>query len=183
VFRHTSISGALFENCHIETSQCLLTNATTVPINTGGAWVDNGSAGSGITGVIKFVGGVISFSNTNTNLVVIKSQASFNYTLEIDSVALTATNYKSATRSPRHRRGAPERHEDRRHQHSAACRLVQKPPNDSGSGYFFQNSTTAQGYIDTSGLQDRRQRAQRDLRRGDLYADLGFERHTAVSLG
>jgi hypothetical protein len=93
ICRHQAMTSMVFENCHFESSQVLLTNATTVPINIGGNYTDNGSAGIGILGTVKFIGGTIAMTNSHSNLVVIKTQASFSYRLSFEGVALgTITN-------------------------------------------------------------------------------------------
>jgi hypothetical protein len=79
-----ALTTALFSACHFETSQLLLTNATTIPRVAvgGGNWVDNGSPGTGIAGAVVFNNCHIALEGfTQTNLVVLKDQLSFTYEL------------------------------------------------------------------------------------------------------
>lgn len=89
VFRHQALGSALFTGGYFESSQVLVTNATTIPINFGGHWTDNGSAGIGISGEVAFENNYINLSCDNSNLAVIKSQASFAYDLRFKGNAVT----------------------------------------------------------------------------------------------
>jgi hypothetical protein len=150
--RHGPITGALFVGCHFETSQVLLTNAATVPVDTSGAaYVDNASTGSGITGAVKFLGCTVSFPGSQSNLVTIKTEGGFGYRLEFDSCRISHTNpivgnsfvpgtsvaLPSGTKIVvRNTQGL----------------TIVKPPRDAFSGFIYEN-IGSQGYIDTSELK------------------------------
>lgn len=151
VFRHQALTGAVFLNCHLETSQVIVTNATVVPINVAGAWVDAGGTGVGTSTGVKFIGGQIALTNANSNLAVIKGSGGFNYVLEFDSVNVIATNLivgnsftpGAAVALPSGTKIIVK---------NITNLLVQKPPLDASSGYLFEN-TNAQGWVDTVGLK------------------------------
>lgn len=148
VFRHTSLSGATFFNCHIESSQCLVTNATTVPINLAGTWTDNGSGGTGIATAVKFIGGVVFFTNSNTNLAVIKPGGGFNYYLEFDSVDIVVTNPiigNSFTPGA----GVALPSGTKIVVRNIQGLSVQKPPVDAFSGWYLENTQGA-GSLDAN---------------------------------
>lgn len=88
-FRHAALLGAVFLGGHIEQTQCIVTNAITIPTDDGATgWADNGSAGIGITGAVQFIGTIFSGVCQRSNLAVIKSQAAFGYHLIFDGCAV-----------------------------------------------------------------------------------------------
>lgn len=96
---HTrAVTTMLFDNIHVESCVCLLTNADTIPlVNAGGGnWVDNGSTGIGAAGGIRFVNCHIPLAgySAQTNLVVLKNQVSFTYELIFEGGAITHTNLR-----------------------------------------------------------------------------------------
>jgi len=94
-FRHSGISGALFNGCHVESCDMLLTNAVTVPIqDTGTIWTDNSSEGIGVATEVAFVGCIIRTTGTDTNFIVLKTQTSFVYRLRLQGCMLDyGSNY------------------------------------------------------------------------------------------
>lgn len=91
VFRHQGLSSALFNAVHMENNNVILTNATTVPIDTGSNWSDNASEGIAILGSMTFKNciGWNGASYLKSNMFVIKSQAGFSYRLIIDGCSFT----------------------------------------------------------------------------------------------
>jgi len=98
-FKHAAISGAIFTGCHFESCDMLLTNAATIPIqDSGTAWVDNSSSGTGVSGEVAFVGCIIRTTGIDTNFIVLKTQPSFIYRLRLQGCKLdSGSNYIIST--------------------------------------------------------------------------------------
>jgi hypothetical protein len=152
VFRHQGLSGALFSGCHFETSQVLVTNATTVPIDIAGdSYVDNSSAGSGISSAVVFQSCTIAFQGNQSNLGVIKSGPGFGYFLEFNSCTVQHAN-PIVGNSFAPGTGVALPAGTKIVVRNTTGLSVQKPPNDAFSGYIFEHTAT-KGGIDTSNIE------------------------------
>lgn len=143
IFRHGALASAVFVGCHLETSQVLVTNANTLPISFSGNWADNGSAGVGITGSVRFIGGSCFFTGgtygARSNLAVIKGSGGFTYSLDIDGMAIAHPNpYIGGSFTPGAATALPSGTKIRTRGIEGVT--VRRPPNDSFSGWELEGT-------------------------------------------
>jgi Pectate lyase superfamily protein len=94
IFKLGAFSSLNIIGCHFETSDILLTNASVIPFSKSDniPWVDNNTSGGGSLGSLNLIGCVCFFTRKSTNVMVLKSSATFVFTLNITGCTFTGEN-------------------------------------------------------------------------------------------